>query len=465
MGHKVHPVGFRIGVIRDWDAKWYADRHYKEYLQEDLRLRKVVSTMYPEAGVSTVEIDRQSNNVYLTIHTARPGILIGRGGQRVDELRAQLEKLIGKRIQLNIREVPQPELDAYLVARNVADQLERRIAYRRTLKQSLLRTMQAGARGMRISCGGRLDGAEIARRITMHEGQVPLHTLRADIDYGFAEARTTMGRIGVKVWIYRGDILPEAVETEEAIEPVIVADEETLSVETAVETAEPVAEETVGAAEAAEPVVEVEPALVDEAEAAMTTGEASISVEASEVEATVEPVAVEETATGEEKPVKAARRRTTKKAEADAATEAATAVEEAGVSDEASEIEAVVETVAVDEPVTAEAKPVKTTRRRTTRKAETEAEVEPVAETTEEPVAEEEKPKTTRRRTTKKAEADTADETEAKPETDKPVTRRRTRAAATTADEQPEAAGETEEITGTESTVPTEDQGEADASA
>jgi small subunit ribosomal protein S3 len=214
MGHKVHPVGFRVGVIRGWDSKWYADKHYVTYLQEDLKIRKVIRSMYPEAGVSQVEIDRQANNVTLTIHTARPGILIGRGGQRVDEMRNSLEKLIGKKIQLNIREVQQPELDAFLVARSVADQMERRIAYRRAMKQSLLRTMQAGAKGMRIRCAGRLDGAEIARKVIMHEGRVPLHTIRADIDYGFTEARTVMGRIGVKVWVYKGDILPEKEEAE-----------------------------------------------------------------------------------------------------------------------------------------------------------------------------------------------------------------------------------------------------------
>jgi len=221
MGHKVHPTGFRLGVIRDWQAKWYADRHYREFLQEDLELRDVVGSMYPEAGVSLVEIDRQANNVSMTIHTARPGILIGRGGQRVDELRARLENMVGKRVQLNIREVPQPELDAQLVARNVAEQIARRVAYRRALQQALQRSMQAGAHGMRISIAGRLGGAEIARRVTMHEGQVPLHTLRADIDYGQTEAHTNMGRIGVKVWIYRGDILPEpkAVEEEALPEP------------------------------------------------------------------------------------------------------------------------------------------------------------------------------------------------------------------------------------------------------
>ena len=232
MGHKVHPTGFRIGVIRGWDAKWYADRHYMEYLLEDLKLRKAVESAYPEAGVSVVEIDRQANNVALTIHTARPGILIGRGGQRVDELRARLEELIGKRVQLNIREIPQPELDAYLVARSIAEQIERRISYRRTLKQAMLRSIQAGAKGIRVSCAGRLDGAEIARRVTMHEGQVPLHTLRADIDYGLTEARTTMGRVGVKVWIYKGEILPEPKleEVEEVLAEDVEAEAETAPV-------------------------------------------------------------------------------------------------------------------------------------------------------------------------------------------------------------------------------------------
>lgn len=216
MGHKVHPVGFRLGVIKQWEAKWYADRHFVSYLQEDLKIRKAIRSVYPEAGVSLVEIDRQANNVALTIHTARPGILIGRGGQRVDEMRANLEKLVGKKVQLNIREIQQPEFDAYLVARSVAESMERRVSYRRALKQALQRSIQAGAKGMRIRAAGRLDGAEIARRITMHEGRVPLHTLRADIDYGFTEAKTVMGRIGIKVWIYKGEILPEKEEAESA---------------------------------------------------------------------------------------------------------------------------------------------------------------------------------------------------------------------------------------------------------
>jgi len=217
MGHKVHPLGFRLGVIRDWQSKWYADKHYVEFLHEDLKLRQAIQSKYAEAGISQVEITRQANEVTITIHTARPGVVIGRGGQRVDEMRHYLEDLIGKKIQLNIQEIPQPQLDAYLVARTVAEQIERRIAYRRAIRQAVFRTMQSGAKGVRISCAGRLGGAEIARRETMHQGQVPLHTLRADIDYGFTEARTNMGRVGVKVWIYTGDILPElkAVEVEE----------------------------------------------------------------------------------------------------------------------------------------------------------------------------------------------------------------------------------------------------------
>jgi len=306
MGHKVHPTGFRIGVIRDWDAKWYADRHYMEYLQEDLKLRKAVQSMYPEAGVSRVEIDRQANNVSLTIYTARPGILIGRGGQRVDEMRLRLEGLIGKRVQLNIREVQQPELDAHLVARSVAEQMERRVAYRRTMKQTMLRTIQAGAKGMRISVAGRLDGAEIARRVTMHDGQVPLHTLRADIDYGFVEARTTMGRIGVKVWIYKGNILPPPKEVEEEELPAEAVAEAAPAVEAEEKPAEPVAEAApvVEAEEKpAEPVAEVAPAVEAEEKPAEPVAEAAPAVEAEEKPA--EPVAEAAPAVeAEEKPAK-----------------------------------------------------------------------------------------------------------------------------------------------------------------
>ncbi len=216
MGRKVHPVGFRIGVIRDWQGKWYSDKNYTVFLQEDFKLRKSVLTKYPEAAISKVDIDRQANEVAITIHTARPGIVIGRGGQRVDEMRQSLEKIIGKKVRLNIQEIRQPELDATLVSRSIAEQLERRIAYRRAMKQSMFRSIQAGAKGIRVICAGRLAGAEIARQQLMHQGRVPLHTIRADIDYGFCEAHTAMGRLGIKVWIYKGDILPEAKEEEAA---------------------------------------------------------------------------------------------------------------------------------------------------------------------------------------------------------------------------------------------------------
>jgi small subunit ribosomal protein S3 len=227
MGHKVNPTGFRIGVIKSWQGKWYADRHYANYLEEDIKIRRAIEDKYPEAAISSIEIERQANQVIATINTARPGIVIGRGGQRVDEARIYLEKTIGKKIQLNIKEVQQPELDARLVARSIAEQLERRIAYRRAMKQAMARTLQAGGKGIKVAVAGRLGGAEIARRLNMHEGRVPLHTLRADIDYGFIEAKTVMGRIGVKAWIYKGEVLPE-LKTEEndsvAQEPVVVTD-------------------------------------------------------------------------------------------------------------------------------------------------------------------------------------------------------------------------------------------------
>ena len=259
MGRKVHPLGFRIGIIRDWQAKWYADKHYPEFIQEDVKIRKAIRSRYAEAGVSLVEIERQANRVTITIYTSRPGIVIGRGGQRVDETRHYLEELIGKRVQLNIQEIRQPELDAYLVARVVAEQMERRIAYRRAMKQALFRTMQAGAKGMRITCSGRLGGAEIARRQMMHQGRVPLHTLRADIDYGFTEAHTTLGRIGIKVWIYRGDILPEVEEMikEVAAEPAVEAVAETEKV--AKEMEKPLEEKAAAKKEAA-PAAEKEEA-------------------------------------------------------------------------------------------------------------------------------------------------------------------------------------------------------------
>ncbi len=301
MGRKVHPVGFRLGVIRDWQTRWYADKHYAVFLQEDLKLRKAIQTRYTDAGISLVEIDRQANKVSVTIHTARPGIVIGRGGQRVDEMRGFLEGLIGKKIQLNIQEIHQPELDAFLVARSVADSMERRVAYRRAMKQAMFRTIQAGAKGVRVNCAGRLGGAEIARRQTMHEGRVPLHTIRADIDYGFTEARTTMGRIGVKVWIYKGDILPEAV-TEEVPAPAVEAEAG------APAEAAPVAEAgaTVEAATPAEPVVAVETVIAVEPAAPVEAAAAPATEPQPEA---AQPAPSAET---EAKPAKPVRRRRVK---------------------------------------------------------------------------------------------------------------------------------------------------------
>ncbi len=211
MGHKVHPIGFRLGVIRDWQAKWFAARKetFRDLLQEDIRFRQAIWKKYPDAGVSHIDIERGAHEVVVTIHTARPGIVIGRGGQRVEEIRKELEGSTDKRVRINIMEIRQAELDAYLVARNVADQIERRLSYRRALRQAIARSMQAGAKGVKIHVAGRLGGSEIARRDRAHEGQVPLHTLRADVDFGIAEAHTVMGQVGVKVWINRGEILPE----------------------------------------------------------------------------------------------------------------------------------------------------------------------------------------------------------------------------------------------------------------
>jgi small subunit ribosomal protein S3 len=209
VGHKVHPIGFRLGVIFGWQSKWYADRHYADLVHEDLAIRNWIAQSLRDAGVSRVEIDRNANMVLVTVHTARPGIVIGRGGQKVDELRQRLEALSGKRVRVNIVEIRQPEIDATLVARSVAEQLERRVSHRRAMKQAVTRTMQRGAEGIKIIVGGRLGGAEMSRRETEKSGRVPLHTLRANIDYGTCEAHTTFGRIGVKVWIYKGEILPE----------------------------------------------------------------------------------------------------------------------------------------------------------------------------------------------------------------------------------------------------------------
>jgi small subunit ribosomal protein S3 len=234
MGHKTHPIGFRLGINKSWQANWFVPkaRQYREMVLSDLTIRKAIKKEYDgfsDAGIAKVEIDRHSQNLVINIHSARPGILIGRDGERVKRLRSNLEKITGKRIQLNILEIPQPELNAYLVAKNIADQLVRRVAYRRALRQALQRTMQGGALGIKIVIKGRIMGSEIARTERVLEGRVPLHTLVADIDYDYAEASTGMGQIGVKVWIYKGNIEPEPIieqiEEMETIQVTVHADD------------------------------------------------------------------------------------------------------------------------------------------------------------------------------------------------------------------------------------------------
>ncbi|EHL2487368.1 30S ribosomal protein S3 [Enterococcus faecalis] len=214
MGQKVHPIGMRVGIIRDWDAKWYAEKEYAEFLHEDLRIRKFIATKLADAAVSTIEIERAANRVNISIHTAKPGMVIGKGGSEVENLRKELNKLTGKRVHINIVEIKKPDLDAKLVGEGIARQLENRVAFRRAQKQAIQRAMRAGAKGIKTQVSGRLNGADIARSEGYSEGTVPLHTLRADIDYAWEEADTTYGKLGVKVWIYRGEILPTKKKTE-----------------------------------------------------------------------------------------------------------------------------------------------------------------------------------------------------------------------------------------------------------
>ncbi len=208
MGQKVHPHGLRVGVIKDWDARWIAKkRNFADYIVEDDKIRKFLKKKLFAAGISKIEIERAANKISVSIYTAKPGIVIGKGGGGVDAVKQDLLKLTGKNIVVNIIEVKRPDLDAQLVAENVAAQLEKRISFRRAMKQSIGRSMKSGAKGIKLKCSGRLGGAEIARSEQYHEGSIPLQTLRADIDYGFAEAHTTYGRIGVKAWLYKGEIL------------------------------------------------------------------------------------------------------------------------------------------------------------------------------------------------------------------------------------------------------------------
>lgn len=207
MGRKVHPVGFRIGVIRDWQSRWYADRNYTDLVQEDARIRKTINGRLTGASLARIEIQRSANQIEVTLHTAKPGVVIGKGGQAVDVLRKDLETMTGKKVKINIEEIKQPELDAYLVAESIAEQITRRVSYKRAMKQAVMRAVRSGAKGVRIRISGRLGGAEMARSVWEREGRVPLHTIRADIDYGQVHAHTTYGRIGVKAWIYKGDVI------------------------------------------------------------------------------------------------------------------------------------------------------------------------------------------------------------------------------------------------------------------
>jgi len=219
MGRKVHPIGFRLGINKTWDSRWYASPDkYADQLHEDREIREQVFQNTPRAGISKVEIERFPNNVHVTVHTAKPGIVIGRKGANVKDLRKNLQELTGTAVKLDIAEIKEPDLDARLVAENIANQLERRISHRRAMQRAMGQAMRQGAEGIKVMCSGRLSGVEMARREWMREGRVPAQTLRADIDFARAEALTTYGRIGVKVWIYKGEILPESEQEQEAMD-------------------------------------------------------------------------------------------------------------------------------------------------------------------------------------------------------------------------------------------------------
>jgi len=209
LGQKTHPIGIRLGIIKTWNSKWFARKNYKDLLYEDLTIQKYIKSNLFHAGVPRIEIERNGQKIRTTIHTARPGIIIGKKGAEVEKLKKKLEDMTGKELSIDIKEIRKPELDAQLVAENIAMQLEKRIAFRRAMKKSVVSAMRFGAHGIKVACSGRLAGAEIARDEWYREGRVPLHTFRSDIDYGVAEAKTTYGRIGIKVWIYKGDILQE----------------------------------------------------------------------------------------------------------------------------------------------------------------------------------------------------------------------------------------------------------------
>ncbi|ACZ38478.1 30S ribosomal protein S3 [Sphaerobacter thermophilus] len=210
MGRKVHPIGFRLGIVHDWESKWYAERNYTEQLHEDLTIRRLINAELTRAGISRIEIERAANRIEVTIHTSKPGIVIGKQGANVERIRQLIEQQVGKKVHLKIEEIKDPELDARLIAESIAEQISRRVSFRRAMKHAATQAMRKGAKGVKIRLSGRLGGAEMARTVTEMMGRVPLHTIRADIDFAVVHAHTTYGRIGVKVWVYRGDVMPEA---------------------------------------------------------------------------------------------------------------------------------------------------------------------------------------------------------------------------------------------------------------
>jgi small subunit ribosomal protein S3 len=224
MGQKVHPIGIRLGIVKDWTSKWYADsRQYADHLHMDLRVRDYIKKALSHASVSRVQIERPANNARITIHTARPGIVIGKKGEDIEKMRKEVSKMMGVNVSINIEEIRKPELDAHLVAENIAQQLERRIMFRRAMKRAVTNAMRLGAQGVKVRVSGRLNGADIARAEWYHEGRVPLHTLRADIDYGFVEASTTYGVIGVKVWLFKGEVFDKSATDSASSESTVAA--------------------------------------------------------------------------------------------------------------------------------------------------------------------------------------------------------------------------------------------------
>ena len=322
MGHKVHPNAFRLGVFRPWEANWFANpKDYTKMLHEDLEMRRVILARLRNAGIAKIETERSSNaQLTVTIHTAKPGIVIGKGGASVDQLREDLEKRFGNRVRISIQEIKQPELDAQLVAENIASQIERRISYKRAMKQAILRTMRSGAKGVRIYCGGRLRGAEMARREWDREGRVPLHTLRANIDFGRATASTTFGAIGVKCWIYKDVAVPlkklpvtadgAPIAEQIAPQPEIVETIAIVEPQVAVEAAATPATETTAAAP--------KRATRATAKAATETAEAEPKAKAPRAKAAAAPAKTEAKATTAAKP------KTAVKAKAEAKTETKT---------------------------------------------------------------------------------------------------------------------------------------------